>query len=178
MESKQELRRRLRAASRLLTAEERERWSVRIVEQLEQHPRWQAARRVGLYRALPDEPELSPLMARSGKELYLPRVVSDTELVYLPYSPGMELERSRHFGLEEPELEGAQPIAPEELELLIIPALAFDREGYRLGRGKGYYDRYLSRTGAYRIGVSYGIERVDRLPREDWDLPMNELIYP
>ena len=117
-------------------------------------------------------------MVCSGKELYLPRVVSDTELVYLPYSPGMELERSRHFGLEEPELEGAQPIAPEELELLIIPALAFDREGYRLGRGKGYYDRYLSRTSAYRIGVSYGIERVDRLPREDWDLPMNELIYP
>ena len=97
---------------------------------------------MGLYRALPDEPDLSPLMARSGKELYLPRVVSDTELVYLPYSLGMELERSRHFGLEEPELEGAQPIAPEELELLIIPALAFDREGYRLGRGKGYYDRY------------------------------------
>ena len=54
----------------------------------------------------------------------------------------------------------------------------FDCEGYRLGRGKGYYDRYLSRTGAYRIGVSYGIERVDRLPREEWDLPMNELIYP
>ena len=111
------------------------------------------------------------------KSVYLPRVLGEEEMAFYPFVSWDSLERSRSFGLYEPTLDH-KAVAPEQLDLLIIPALAFDSEGYRLGRGKGYYDRYLAQTKARRIGVSFGLLRPRHLPTEPWDLPMDRVYYP
>lgn len=178
--TKQDLRRRLRTLGReLITEPDRVRWSSSIVEQLRRDPLWSEAQHVGLYSALPDEPCLQALIDEvvGVKSVYLPRVLGEEEMAFYPFISWDSLERSRSFGLYEPTLDH-KAVSPEQLDLLIIPALAFDSEGYRLGRGKGYYDHYLAQTKARRIGVSFGLLRPRHLPTEPWDLPMDRVYYP
>lgn len=180
IDTKQSLRRRLRALGReRITEADRVQWSRSIIEQLRQDLLWCEAKHVGLYSALSDEPDLRVLIDESvgTKSIYLPRVLGEVEMAFYPFVSWDSLERSKSFGLYEPTLEQSA-VAPEELDLLIIPALAFDREGFRLGRGKGYYDRYLARTRAGRLGVSFGLLRPDHLPTDPWDLPMDHVYYP
>ena len=62
------------------------------------------------------------------------------------------------------------------MELIIVPAVAYDRQGNRIGRGKGYYDRLLSRTKALRIGVAYDFQLVDEIEAEPHDIPVDIVI--
>lgn len=176
---KQALRQQLRQLSRTeLTDALRQQGSASVRAQLQEHPLWQAARHIGLYMALPDEPDLSPLLEQaSGKNFYLPRVLDGERMAFYPYLPGQVLERSASFGLLEPAL-GAEAVAPEELDLLVIPALGYDTRGYRLGRGKGYYDRYLAQTSAHRLGVTFALLPLQALPADPWDLPVEAVLAP
>ena len=177
---KKTLRQELRQLSReVLTAPMREAGSRSIVAQLSTHPLWIEARRVALYSALPDEPSLQALFeGTSDKELFLPRVLDGETMAFYPFVGSHALEQSGSFGIWEPKLEEAEPVDPQKLDLIIIPALAYDASGYRLGRGKGYYDRYLARTRARRLGVSFGLLHPDHLPTDPWDLPMDHVYYP
>lgn len=179
MQDKATLRTELRQLSRQhLTPELRERGSASIVAQLSAHPLWAGARRVGLYMALGDEPCLDALLTEShGKELFLPRVLDGEHMAFFRYEPEQTLERSRSFGLLEPSL-ASEEADPSTLDLLIIPALAYDEAGYRLGRGKGYYDRYLAKCPARCIGVTLGLRRIHRLPTDAWDKPVEVVLYP
>ena len=179
MQDKASLRKMLRELSRSrLTTALRERGSTSIIAQLLARPYWREARRVRLYMALADEPDLSALIQQAqGKELFLPRVLDGETMAFFRYTPGQDLERSRSFGLLEPSL-ASEEVQPSDLDLLIIPALGYDAEGYRLGRGKGYYDRYLTQTSGKRLGVTFGLQRFDQLPHDAWDLPMDEVLYP
>lgn len=176
---KHELRQRLRTLGRAtITDLDRERWSTSIVEQLRRHPLWLSAQHIGLYVALPDEPNLRPLLEESTteKSLYLPRVLGAEAMEFFPFISWELLKQTGSFGLYEPQ--GTEPISPQVLDLIVVPALAYDHEGYRLGRGKGYYDRYLARTKAKRIGVSFGLQRDITLPHASWDIPMDAVLYP
>ncbi len=135
--------------------------------------------RIALYLALPDEPDLAPLLPELARdyELYLPRVVDRETIAMHRYSPGDSLEEGASFHLVEPT--GDAPVVePARLDLIVVPALAYDREGYRLGRGGGYYDRYLRQTRAYTVGVSLGLGEIEALPREPWDIPLDQILSP
>lgn len=82
----------------------------------------------------------------------------------------------RNFGILEPKEK--KEITPEELDIVIVPAIAFDRKGYRIGYGKGYYDRFLSKLGpnTLKIGLAFDFQVVDSLPREEHDLPVDKVI--
>nr|WP_314601266.1 5-formyltetrahydrofolate cyclo-ligase [uncultured Porphyromonas sp.] len=177
---KKTLRQELRQLSReVLTAPMREAGSRSIVAQLALHPLWIEARRVALYSALPDEPSLEALIkGTSDKELFLPRVLDGETMAFYPFVGSHALEQSGSFGIWEPKREEAEPVDPRSLDLIIIPALAYDASGYRLGRGKGYYDRYLATTPAHRLGVTFGLRRIEALPYDPWDLPVEEVLYP
>jgi 5-formyltetrahydrofolate cyclo-ligase len=82
-----------------------------------------------------------------------------------------ELTRS-DYGLLEP-LKSERVVLPEALDFIVVPALAYDRDGYRLGWGGGYYDRYLLRTGAFRAGIGRHRLLRERLPREAHDVPVD-----
>ena len=175
------LRRALRALSReYLTDELRLTGSASIIAQLRAHPLWQGAQHVGLYSALPDEPNLRTLIdeVSTTKQVYLPRVLDGETMDFFAFAGWQELEQSGSFGIWEPKLEEAEPVDPRSLDLIIIPALAYDASGYRLGRGKGYYDRYLATTPARRLGVTFGLRRIEALPHDPWDLPVEEVLYP
>lgn len=128
-----------------------------------------------------DEIDLKPLLAQlhaSGHPIGLPVVVKKGEpLIFRQWHPGMALV-SGGFGTEVP-----PPNAPElEPQVLIVPLLAFDAEGYRLGYGGGFYDRTLDklRTGGagdpLAVGVAFSAQHVARVPRDDFDQPLDWIV--
>jgi 5-formyltetrahydrofolate cyclo-ligase len=98
--------------------------------------------------------------------------VNGVNLEILPYEE-TKLELGS-FQIEEPT--GDAVTDPAEIEVIVVPAVAFDRKGNRLGRGKGFYDRLLSTTRATTIGVGYDFQVFDELPVEEHDIPMDMVI--
>ena len=81
------------------------------------------------------------------------------------------------FGINEPQR--GVPVRPEEIDAIVVPGVAFTADGVRMGRGKGFYDRYLSQKGfaALKIGVCYREQLVDDIPAEPHDVAMDVVIY-
>lgn len=171
---KRELRTELRAIGKALDKDEAAELSERIIEALEADPLFQSAKHIALYHALPDEPDLGYILSTyHDKILYLPRVEGDSIHFYL-YRQESDLELGT-YGIQEPKDE-AQAVDPALIELILVPAMAFDREGYRLGRGKGFYDRFLpTAINATRYGITFGLREIDELPRDDWDTPVQRV---
>ena len=130
-----------------------------------------------LYHALPDEVPTQQLIDRlvaEGKTVVLPRVVSDTDMELRRYTGPQDLQRGA-FGIMEPT--GELFTDYEQLQVAVIPGMAFDREGHRLGRGKGYYDRLLSHVPyIYKIGLCYDWQLVDHVPTNEHDIKMDEVV--
>jgi 5-formyltetrahydrofolate cyclo-ligase len=130
-------------------------------------------RKIGAFWPLGSEVDLRPLVtARSDWLWYFPRVVS-TAPPRLAW--GTEPLQEGLWGLMEPEI--SQHFTPP-VELLLVPGLAFDEEGYRLGYGKGFYDALLDHLDDRMpsLGVGFGFQRVQLLPREPRDLPVQGLL--
>lgn len=172
---KKELRNAMRGRNRALGEAERNGAAARIFAAVERTEAFRRAHTVALFSALGDEPPTAGALERWAREkrILLPRVSGD-EMEFFPYRPG-ELA-SGSFGILEPQ-RGA-PCTPAEIDLVIVPGVAFTRSGGRLGRGRGYYDKYLSRSGfrAMKIGVCYAHQLVDALPEEPHDVRMDEVI--
>lgn len=154
--------------------------SAAVMQRIERAAEWTGCLNVLLYCSLPDElPTRMMLDAWSRhKRLYLPRVAGDEiEVVrYDPDDPGSLVRGA--FGIMEP----AGPAIPEpKIDLAIIPGTAFDRGCNRLGRGRGYYDRWLSRhRAATCVGVGYDFQLLANgvIPVEEHDRPMDCVVTP
>ncbi|MDY3090092.1 MAG: 5-formyltetrahydrofolate cyclo-ligase [Porphyromonas sp.] len=176
---KQALRQRARELGKSLSIEERQRRSASVYAQLVELLEAFDYQRIGIYMPMHDEPELGGLydfLELEGKELYLPRVIDSERIVMLRYRSGDTLERNGRFALREPELV-AGPM-PEPLDVVLVPAVHF-HNGYRLGRGKGYYDRYLAELRPrYLIGLSLGLLGQAPFCPDPWDEAMDFVIQP
>lgn len=170
---KPELRRRFLQEARRIPSHERVLSSEQLVAHLTALPELQAARRLALYSPLGEEPLLDGLAERlvgEGREVYLPAVVSKSDMLFCRFESQKALEVGR-MGILEPGLD-APVAAPGSLDVIVIPALAYDHHGVRLGRGKGYYDRTVPHfiPRATLVGVCFSQSLVVSLPREAWDL--------
>lgn len=145
----------------------------RVFERLENTAAFMLAEKILMYHSLPDELETHRFLRKWGgkKHFFLPRV-NGVNLEILPYDE-TRLELGS-FHIEEPT--GNDTVDPDELELIVVPAVAFDRKGCRLGRGKGFYDRLLSHSKATKIGVGYEFQLMDEIPSEAHDVPMDMVI--
>lgn len=153
--------------------------SAPILRKLAAHPRFLDARTVLLYHSLPDEVFTHDFIAywSTRKNILLPVVTGD-ELELRMYTPQEGLAEGR-YGILEPS--GTTCYTDyEAIDLAVIPGVAFDKEGGRLGRGKGYYDRLLGRIRAhrdiYKIGICFDFQMVDKVPATAHDIRMDEVI--
>lgn len=80
------------------------------------------------------------------------------------------------FGLREPIVSKTIPVKPKEIDLMIVPGLCFDQEGYRIGFGGGYYDRYLEKYHGDTLSLAFSCQLFKRLPRELHDVPVDGII--
>jgi 5-formyltetrahydrofolate cyclo-ligase len=165
---KRQLRQQVRTRIAALTAEARVAEEAAVVAALRR--RLPSAGPVLLYAALPDELSVDALF--DAVQLVLPRVVGDGEMALHAVSRPL---RAGRWHIREPD--PSDPVvAPEALAAAVIPGRAFDGDGYRLGRGGGFYDRMLLQTRAVRLGVGYACQRVEAVPREPHDVPVDVVI--
>jgi len=150
--------------------------SADALARLENIPLFQQARIIALYHAIPGEVETAGFIHKwiCGKQILLPLVEGDN-LRLLPYTAGQDLNKGA-FGILEPCPTGSDCIQNEEIDLIIVPGIAFDRQGNRLGRGKGYYDRLLSTLSAPRIGLCFSFQLLDHIPVKPFDIQMNAIV--
>lgn len=179
-EQKAVLRRAVRRRLVGLPADEREQRSGRIVRRIVELPAWRAARRVLLFAPLPTEPDLDALWrdgVLAGKQVAYPRVEGTAVRLY--FVAGLdELEPTR-WGLREPPARPARAADLGDIDLVLVPGLAFDAAGGRLGRGGGYYDRLLAHREPARtrlVGVCFAFQRaVEALPWAAHDVGMDSV---
>ncbi|MDE7086388.1 MAG: 5-formyltetrahydrofolate cyclo-ligase [Prevotella sp.] len=148
--------------------------SVAVIALLKENPRFSLARTLLLYSALPDEVQTQPLLdqlSAEGKTVLLPRVTSDTDMELRCYTGAADLQKGA-FGIMEPIGEVFTDYAT--IDVAIVPGMAFDPNGHRLGRGKGYYDRFLARIPhVYKIGLCFVWQLVDCVPTDANDIMMD-----
>ena len=169
------LRKQMKAAKAALTPEEKLSESNAVWPHIEALPCFQEAQEILLYHSLPDELPTHHVIDRweeMGKTIYLPVVIGD-DLVVRRYSR-MAMQQGE-FNIMEPT---GNDVDTDILQLIIVPGVAFDAKGNRLGRGKGYYDRLLSRTTATCIGVCHRCQLVDTIPAEPHDRVMHYIVTP
>ena len=170
---KSNIRRKINAMRRMRSEAERMSAAEEVFERLEKTAAFLMAENVLMYHSLPDELSTHAFLKKWGgkKHFYLPRV-NGVNLDILPYDES-RLELGS-FHIEEPT--GADTVDPSEIEVIVVPAVAYDRRGNRLGRGKGFYDRLLAEAKATKIGVGYEFQLMDELPAEEHDVPMDIII--
>lgn len=172
---KKELRTIIRNRKRQLSQSQLDGLSLAVIGRLRSHQRFVNARTLLLYHSLSDEVCTHRLIEETeGKTVLLPRVVSETDLELRLYTGPHDLQVGA-FGIMEPCGEVFTDYG--SIDLAVIPGMAFDRHGNRLGRGKGYYDRMLAHlTNAYKIGICFDFQLVDEVPTEPTDIPMDEIV--
>lgn len=171
---KNSLRAQVRTATRSLTLAERERQSMEVFSRLEESAAFRGARTVALFWSLPDEIPSHDFVRRWAlqKRIVLP-VVQGDEMDFRLLDPDVPM-RTGAYGISEPAAEGVVP--REEIDLIVVPGVAFDRQGYRCGRGKGYYDRYLAGAVLHKTGVCFAHQLYNSIPAQAWDVAMDEVI--
>jgi len=135
---------------------------------------------VMLYLSLADEVDTTPLALRAyqlGKTVCAPRVDWERKRLTPVELSAFDLARCqvRRFGVREP-AEDARPVPLPEIDLVLTPGLAFDEEGWRLGRGEGFYDRFLARPELSRasvFGLCFDFQLIPLVPRSDHDVQMD-----
>ena len=175
--TKKELRAAMHRKNLGITPSERAAASGRIFARAELSEAFGRARTVGVFCSLADEPDTSEALARwsaAGRRLAVPRVEGDVMRFY-EYDP--RTMRPGAFGIAEPGPE-ARLCEPRDLDMVIVPGTAFTAAGGRMGRGRGYYDKYLALPGvhAVKIGVCYAHQLVGELPAEPHDVAMDQVI--
>lgn len=165
----------MRQLNRALDSRQRLRASAAIFSAVERLPEFRAARTVAVFAALPDEPATDEVLARwaSTRRVVLPRVEGDAMRFYACRPDALVFGA---FGILEPL--GERPCPAGEIDLVVCPGVAFTADGRRLGRGRGYYDRYLGDPAfrGFRVGVCYAHQLVDDLPVEPHDVRMDRVI--
>ena len=180
---KKELRTAMKARLAAVSKDETLDASNSVLAQLESLEQWKRTEIVLAFLSMKDEIDTIPILnavLEQGKTLAVPRVVGP-ELVFYQIQDLEKNVAPGAFGILEP-VSGLCPVAVETLSehhsVALVPGLAFDKENFRLGRGKGFYDRFLASAGdsLYKIGIGYSFQLVEKVPREPHDKALDLVI--
>lgn len=172
---KKQMRELLRQRRRIMTKDEVLAQSTRVLELLEQLPAFQSAQSVLIYYPTHNEVDLLPLIKKYKRQkTFLFPVVRGRAMQACPYEGNAKMHRGK-YNIPEPTTEPFDG----DIDLILVPGVAFDEKGNRLGQGGGYYDRFLARgnKNATLVGVAYDFQMVDQVPASRRDKRMHYVVY-
>ncbi|XP_062868456.1 5,10-methenyltetrahydrofolate synthetase (5-formyltetrahydrofolate cyclo-ligase) [Trichomycterus rosablanca] len=190
--AKQALRREIKKRLAVLSEEEKQRQSQELSLKLFEHPRYQSSGRVALFLSMQDEVCTDAILQHaltSGKVCFIPRYQSNSNHMDMLRLHSVEDVNSlpvTGWNIRQPAHDDAQreeALASGGLDLILMPGLGFDRNGNRLGRGKGFYDSYLKRCSnhpkgkPYTIALAFKQQLCDQVPVDDGDVLIDEVLY-
>jgi 5-formyltetrahydrofolate cyclo-ligase len=155
--------------------------SAQIAQKLTHSLYFRQATHIAFYCAFKGEVSTTLILKAAqqlGKSCYLP-VLHNNQLAFIQCEPN-DVLKPNHFGILEPLFDLKKQISPRKLDLVLLPLVAFDREGNRLGMGKGYYDK----TFAFRqktlkpqlVGLAYDFQRINRVPNGELDVKLDGIV--
>ena len=178
---KPELRRRIKKLRQGISIQAQKQASHRLRDVLCKHPAFLSAESIAGYVAVNGEIDPQPLLQRAlqlGKDIYLPVLIED-RMVFVRHDLKQHTLSHNRFGIPEPAYDQALELEPSALSLVLLPLLAFDGAGRRLGMGGGFYDRTFSfkrdRSPAARpllFGLAHASQQIERVPVDNWDIPL------
>jgi len=174
------LRTTILAGRRAMDERQRAEAAEAIALHLLAHPLLASARRIAAHLSMPSEPGTGPLLAglhERGTEVLVPISLPDGVLDWVLLDPDAE-RTATTLGIPEPAGERLGADALADVQLVVMPALAVDHAGHRLGRGAGYYDRALTGVRAPRCALVFTHELLPEVPHEPHDLPVQMAVTP
>ncbi len=180
-QDKDELRKHFLNTRNFLKPHEKKRWEESLLHKLFAEPAFKEAKRLSCFVSFGSELNTLPIMHEcryEQKKLFVPRVISRTEGMEMVEIEDEDELVPGQYGLSEPAafLEGERT---PELDLIIVPGLVFDKNGYRIGYGGGFYDRFLVHyPTVHKIALAYPYQLVDALPHDEDDVPVSNVITP
>ncbi|QQK75875.1 5-formyltetrahydrofolate cyclo-ligase [Salicibibacter cibarius] len=176
--NKQEVRAYVREQFSMLTGGEREQRGQKLHEALYRQSFWERAKAVAVtvdtYREVPTRPIIEKAW-REGKTIVVPKVERERHtLDFYKLISFAQLEDKR--GLQEPMPSQCEQIEKEDIDVVIVPGLAFDQAGYRIGFGGGYYDRFLENYQGKTAALAFSFQLFPSLPTEAHDIPVHHLV--
>lgn len=181
MEDKRDLRKRVRALMEAQAPDERRRRSASVADKLFALDAFRKAPAVCFYVAMPHEVDTAPMIDKAlarGMRVCVPRCDMETiELTLYEIRDRAHLQKGT-WGILEPEPHPARAVDPAEIACVVVPGVAFDAGGNRVGNGKGFYDRFLKKLapGAAKIGLAYSLQMVPRVPAEPHDVKLDQVL--
>ncbi len=186
-QSARALRRSIREQRRTLSADRHQYYSARICRHILQSSQFRRARRIALYLPHDGEIDLQPIIDEAwarNRRCYLPVLMPffKNRLWFVPYEREAPMVLNR-YGIAEPDGNLRHRVKLWSIDLLLMPLVAFDDSGNRMGMGGGFYDRsfaYISQRGSWRkphlLGTGFELQRVSRLTRQPWDIPLHSVV--
>lgn len=174
-----EIRTTMKAMRRQLSLDVAARNADRLAEHLVALPEVREARAIGAYRALHGEIDPDPALELVDATRYLPVVGPGFSMEFKAAPPGTALVANR-YGIDEPP-ESATSIAAEELDVVLVPLVAFDSDCARIGMGAGYYDRLFAfrkrrQVPPFLVGIAHGLQQVSGIEQQPWDVRLDVVV--
>lgn len=174
---KKQLRSQIREKKRTMTQEQIEKASARLGELFAQTPEYKNAKTIYGYLPYNQEVRTVPMLEqalRDGKKVAVPKVYGD-DMKFI-YMTDLSCVEKSDFGIPEPVAD--EPIADDPTALVLMPGLAFDKEGHRIGYGGGYYDRFLaSEPNHPTVALCYEFQLLPKLETEEFDIPVDTVLW-
>jgi len=174
-EDKKRIRREIRTLKNEVSLEEKTSRSKIILDKAELLPEFISAKTVMLYWAMVDEVQTSDFVVKwaASKRVILP-CVNGSDLDLRVFRGEEDLIAGENFGIPEPSGQLFTDYA--EIDLILVPGVAFDIDNNRMGRGKAYYDKLLSSLNAYKLGVCFDFQLLDSVPTDEHDIKMDQIV--
>ena len=172
---KAELRKKILQEMKALSQEQKQAMDRVLTERFLQHPFYQEAKTIATYLSFPHEfqtQELIEQALKGGKKVLIPKTYPKGRMEFVVYNPQQLAKTS--FGLLEPQGD-LEVVEPSQIDLIHVPGLAFTTEGYRIGYGGGYYDRYLEHFAGHTMSTIYPCQ-VQEFNSEDHDIAVQEVL--
>ncbi|BAH83011.1 predicted ligase [Candidatus Ishikawaella capsulata Mpkobe] len=185
LSNRNSIRQKMRSLRNSINAKQQQKITKLLIKKLVSYLPIIQAKKIAIFLSIDGEPNTKPLikvLLEENKQIFLPVIKSyvENDLIFINYTPKTPLILNT-FGILEPIINKDNILNLSDLDVMLVPLVAFDRKGQRLGMGRGYYDRTLQNWQKYNflpIGIAHDFQLVEKLPTAKWDIPLPIIITP